>query len=65
MLKASEAAEYCSRSLKRFQIECPKSPVEFENGDKRWDIRDLDAWVDSLKEGVGCQEDDEIVGRLE
>jgi hypothetical protein len=24
-------------------------PNRFANGDVRWDIRDLDAWIDSLK----------------
>ena len=64
MLKPAEAAGYCGRSLKRFQSECPVQPVEFDNGDKRYDIRDLDAWLDSLKSAHTDIEDDDIVARL-
>ena len=49
MLKPSEAADYCGRSLRTFEIECPVAPVAFPNGDKRFDMRDLDAWLDGLK----------------
>jgi hypothetical protein len=49
MLTKNEAAEHCGRSVKRFEIECPAQSVRFANGDVRWDIRDLDAWIDSLK----------------
>ena len=49
MLNKREAAEHCGRSLKRFEVECPISPVRFPNGDLRYDVRDLDKWLDSLK----------------
>jgi hypothetical protein len=49
MLSKREAAEHCGRSLKRFEIECPMAPVRFPNGDLRFDVRDLDAWLDTLK----------------
>ena len=52
MLTKSEAAEHCGRSVKRFEIECPVPSVRFANGDIRWDVRDLDAWIDSLKTGL-------------
>jgi hypothetical protein len=32
------------------------------NGDIRYDIRDLDKWIDGLK--AGSSDDDEIIGRL-
>lgn len=49
MLAKREAAEHCGRSLKRFEAECPISPVIFPNGDLRYDVRDLDCWLDTLK----------------
>ncbi len=50
MLSKREAAEHCGRSLKRFEIECPVAPIRFPNGDLRFDVKDLDAWLDSFKE---------------
>jgi hypothetical protein len=49
MLSRREAAEHCGRSLKRFEVECPILPVRFPNGDLRYDVRDLDNWLDTLK----------------
>ena len=64
MLTKSEAASHCGRPLKRFISECPVAPIKFENGDERYDVRDLDSWLDSLK--IGDREDalDSIVERL-
>jgi hypothetical protein len=63
MLTKAEAAHHCGRSVKRFEIECPCAPVKFENGDQRFDIQDLDHWLDSLKVGAD-QDADAIVARL-
>jgi hypothetical protein len=65
MLNKTEAAEHCGRSVKRFDIECPVQAVRFPNGDNRWDLRDLDAWIDSLKAGYPCHEAEAIIGKLE
>jgi hypothetical protein len=62
MLSKWEAAHHCGRSVKRFEIECPCRPVEFPNGDKRFDIQDLDGWLNNLKAGSG--DADAIVARL-
>lgn len=64
MMTKAEAAEYCARSVKRFEIECPISPIKFPNGDLRWDVRDVDNWIDSLKAGFVSETVDDIVGRL-
>ena len=64
MLTKSEAAEHCGRSAKRFEIECPVQSVRFANGDVRWDVRDLDAWIDSLKVGLIDRDSDAIVDKL-
>src|SRR5262249_50941589 len=52
MLTLQEAAQHCGRSVKRFEIECPAPPVIFPNGDRRFDVHDLDKWLDSYKRGV-------------
>ncbi len=49
MLSKREAAEHCGRSVKRFEAECPVIPIRFPNGDLRFDVRDLDGWLDALK----------------
>jgi hypothetical protein len=64
MLTKAEAAHHCGRSVKRFQIECPTLPTKFLNGDLRWDVQDLDAWLDSLKKGSVDLDAEAIVGRL-
>ena len=63
MLDRKEAAAYCGRSVKRFEAECPVAPIRFPNGDKRHDMRDLDAWLDSLKAGTD-EGADAIIARL-
>ena len=65
MMTKSEAAHHCGRSIKQFDRECAIAPVVFPNGDLRWDVRDLDGWLDGLKAGEGPNSDDDIVGRLE
>ena len=65
MLTKTEAADHCGRSAKRFEIECPVQSVRFANGDFRWDIRDLDAWIDSLKVGFSNGDAQVIVDRLD
>ncbi len=62
MLSSREAAGYCGRTSKRFTVECPVSPIIFTNGDRLYDMRDLDAWLDSLKVRVSVGDD--IVSRL-
>jgi hypothetical protein len=64
MLTKVEAAAHCGRSAKRFEIECPVRPIQFENGDLRWDVHDLDRWLDSFKEGQENSDTETIVDRL-
>jgi hypothetical protein len=65
MLRKTEAADHCGRWVKRFEVECPVKPIQFPNGDRRWDICDLDAWLDALKSGAIAGGADDILGRLE
>ena len=65
MLDRKEAAAHCGRSLKRFAVECPVQPIRFPNGDLRYDVNDLNAWIDSLKLGSVEGDADAIIGRLD
>jgi hypothetical protein len=51
LLTKSDAAHYCRRSVKKFGVECPVSPVRMPGGDELWDAHDLDRWIDGLKTG--------------
>jgi hypothetical protein len=62
MLTKREAAEHCGRPVRSFEGECSVAPVKFINGDLRWDIRDLDSWLDTLKDDN--DDTDSIVKRL-
>lgn len=64
MLTKAEAARHCGRSVGRFAAECPCSPVKFANGDLRYDVQDLDAWLNSLKAGATDHVADDIVALL-
>jgi hypothetical protein len=63
MLTSTEAAHHCGRSLTRFKVECPVQPVRFANGDVRYDVQDLDAWIGSLKAGSN-HDTDAILAKL-
>jgi hypothetical protein len=64
LLKKSEAANYCGRSIKRFEAEAPFPPVAMPNGDRLYDVQDCDHWINSLKAGVADNDADSIVARL-
>ena len=64
LLKKSEAASYCGRSVKRFEAEAPFPPVAMPNGDRLYDVRDCDKWIDGLKMGAADSDADNIVARL-
>lgn len=63
MLKASEAAEYCALSSRQFKAECPVAPVALGEAGERFDMRDLDRWLDTLK--GSSPEADAILARLD
>jgi len=39
-------------------------PTKFPNGDLRWDVQDLDAWLDNLKAGSVDSDAETIIARL-
>lgn len=62
MHRKSEAASYCGRPVKKFEVEIPFPPVAMPNGDLLYDVQDCDRWIDSLKAGLA--DADDIVARL-
>lgn len=62
LLTKVEAAHYCRRPVRKFEGQCPVSPLVMPDGDKLWDVVDLDKWIEGLKSGASS--DDDIVGRL-
>ena len=63
MLSAREAADYCGLPLKKFPMACKVAPVQMPGADIKYDIRDLDIWLDDLKGGV-ANDDEAIIARL-
>jgi hypothetical protein len=63
LLTKAEAAHYCRRSVKKFEAQCPVQPVEMADGDRLWDVCDLDRWIDTLKHDTG-EDANSIVARL-
>lgn len=64
LLSRTEAAAYVGLPASRFERSCPVQPVELPGALRAYDLRDLDAWIDSLKAGHAGAGDDEILGRL-
>ena len=64
LLTKPEAAHYCRRSVRKFESQCPVPPIEMADGDRLWDVRDLDRWIDSLKIDSGHDDAEAIMSRL-
>ncbi|MGF9562938.1 hypothetical protein AAIH70_05450 [Neorhizobium sp. BT27B] len=63
MISLKQAADYVGLPLKRFPRICSVRPVEMPESEKRYDIRDLDQWLDQLKAG-DTEADQDILERL-
>ncbi len=64
MLSAREAAEYCGVPVKRLTVDCGVAPIKMPSGSPKYDMRDLDGWIDGMKFGQSNRDDD-IVDRLD
>jgi hypothetical protein len=51
LLKKQQAAAYCGVSIPTFAAVCPVPPIALGIGKRleRYDIRDLDDWIEGLK----------------
>lgn len=63
MISLKQAADYVGLPLKRFPRICSVRPVEMPESEKRYDIRDLDKWLDQIKAG-DTEADHDILERL-
>jgi hypothetical protein len=63
MLSKQEAALYCGLSASKFEALFPKGPTIMPTGQKVYDIKALDTWLDSLDKS-SPDSDDAILGRL-
>ncbi|KFG66725.1 hypothetical protein JH26_25575 [Microvirga sp. BSC39] len=63
LLTKTEAAHYCRRSVRKFEVQCPIPPLKMADGDLLWDVQDLDRWIDGLKTG-SLDEADQALARL-
>ena len=48
LLKKADAARYCALDPQKFARECPVHPVKLGDKTYRYDVRELDKWLDSL-----------------
>lgn len=66
MLPVKDAARYCGIPRSYFSSICPARPVKlYEKAHPKYDVFDLDKWIDSIKSG-GKEEgsDDDIANKL-
>ena len=63
MLSKKQAADYVGLTVRKFDAGCPVSPIEMHGGLMMYDVRDLDTWLDQLKNGA-ADSDDAILRRL-
>jgi hypothetical protein len=63
MMSIKQAADYVGLPLRRFPRICNVRPVSLPESEERYDIRDLDLWLDQIKAG-GADTDAEILERL-
>jgi hypothetical protein len=63
MLPLKLAADYVGIPQKRFALACPVTPVAMPNDMRLYDVRDLDGWLDQLKNGTDVTDED-IIGKL-
>lgn len=64
MLTPAEAALYVGLPLKSFRALCPAAPMDLGVGKPWYDKRDLDCWIDDLKQGGAANSREEILDRL-
>lgn len=64
ILSKKEAAAYCRIPVNKFSSICPVTPLDMGNGGISYDLRDLDDWIDSLKEKNAIYDDENIIARI-
>jgi hypothetical protein len=59
LLTPAEAASYVGLGIAAFRNNCPVRPKRIRPGRQglRWDVRQLDEWIDTLPSEGGCNND--------
>lgn len=57
LLTKGQAAQYCGLCVSTFSGVCPVRPIALGEGPRmhRYDVRDIDKWIDSFKSGGGAE----------
>lgn len=63
MLDLGEAAIYVGLPAKRFPTSCGVAPIRMPDGKVKYDIKDLDRWIETIKGGTD-DSDEAILGKL-
>lgn len=65
LLPTKLAARYCGIPASRFAKVCPARPVRITEQERpKWDIKDLDSWIDSVKSGGETKTKEEWLEKL-
>lgn len=66
LLPIKDAAAYCGIPRSYFPSICPARPIKlYEKAHPRYDIFDLDKWIDLMKSGAKDEgSDDDIISKL-
>ena len=64
MMNEAEASSYCGLAVKHFKEACPVQPVNLGGNAVRFDKRDLDQWIDTVKTGSVDTSREAILARL-
>lgn len=63
MLSLKLAADYVGIPQSRFTVSCPVTPIAMPNDTRLYDVRDLDGWLDRLKNSSEVA-DEHLIGKL-
>ena len=65
LLPKKAAAKYVGQPPERFARVCPARPIKLTEADHpKYDVKDLDDWIDSVKRDKTTMTHEDILGRL-
>lgn len=66
LFNKAQAARYCGMGVESFAVNCPVKPMRVRSGDRglRWDIRELDDWIDKFKKNLVSTENVDWLKRV-
>jgi hypothetical protein len=62
LLTKVQAASYCGMGIESFALNCSVKAIRVRSGARglRWDIQDLDKWIDRLKENSSTDSEENV-----